>query len=391
MSNQNSNRAIVLASGTELLVSDATKQLSAMAAKVKRLSPGGQRLTDDQVLDLSAFCLINDLNPFDGEAYYIPGVGPTPGVSAWRKRAIEHLIRSSNDATANFHAEFRPATPDECSMEDGDIAYHCTITDTVSNAKWLGQVLTTAKELKGLVDNPVEYAKELIGPRPQWTSVGVVHKQENFAREGKTDKWDRHERAKKRAEKWALRRMVPGVRLADPEIDGEVVIDGVIAEVKETVRPALAEVVADQPMGTGRGADQAIKDLGYYDPSTAAAPRVTITGMQKIVDAGQSTPPASFEPDEPQYIQPQPDERKAPANVPDAWVKKTIELKLFDTDFAAKAVLPQFGFPVDTPTEDVVARTRLYRGWRDAGLKTGDAVREANLGTKPQMLLPEEQ
>jgi hypothetical protein len=195
----------------------------AVIDRIKTMIVGTRKLADAEVFSLAVYAITNNLNPFAGECYFIDGIGVVPGVAGLRRKAREQLDREAKIAKmdgAQFAIEYSLATHEEAVFEDGDVAWKAVLTDTVSQSKWLGDLLSTTKLLQGLFPGVgfselMAKAEEITGKKPTWWAVGVVSKDESFSKleyengkptgSRKPEMWDRNERAKKRAAKNAIR------------------------------------------------------------------------------------------------------------------------------------------------------------------------------------------
>jgi len=203
-----------------------------LATKIQYMVQNGKKLAPPEALALAMYAIATDLNPFAQECYYIPNVGPVPGIAGWRRKAQEQLVyeaslfgvRSEGHFITYDYREADPKTEAAYDPSKGDVAYVCTVRDTISREKWLAKLMETARELKGIVDKPLDEAERLIGPEPSWTGVGTVYGAERFSYDNKPEKFDRGERAKKRAERIALRKRFARIDLPDTDVyidDGE--------------------------------------------------------------------------------------------------------------------------------------------------------------------------
>jgi hypothetical protein len=237
----------------------------------KRLSMmivNGNRLTPMELEALGGFALTNDLNPFNQECYYLPGTGPIAGIAGYRRKAHQQLEREATRANHGGPVVIwmdppRPAVNGvEGVFGPNDIAIFVTIHDTLSKAVWLSSMVKLAKDLKDLgVPNPWGKAEEYIGPEPVWTGVGVVFKSESFAKEGKPEKYDRIERATKRAEKIALRKRFQMMNIQDLDAIPYDEPDIKLIEEPQKKRPALnegktIEQLTDDLFGTNMEAER---------------------------------------------------------------------------------------------------------------------------------------
>lgn len=208
----------------------------------------GEKLSDNKIAALAAYSMTNDLNPFNGECYYLPNIGPTPGIAGWRKKAQEQLdweAQQAGELGAHYWIEYEKAEVGEAKFDPTkDFAWKVILRDWLSDKRWRRDVFEAMDKLMlAKVDDPYHEALKLVGYKPEWTGVGVVTAGENFG----NDKMDRNERAKKRAEKIAIRKRFPRIKLPDPEIDYDDVIDITPEPVEhKTEKEILAELGIDQ-------------------------------------------------------------------------------------------------------------------------------------------------
>lgn len=195
----------------------------ALAKRLENMIANGKKLEPIERLALAQYAVATGLNPFVGECYFLPGVGPGPGIAGWRVKAEEQLEYEANKARiayARFYCEYRE--PDESEArwnpDKGDIAVKAILHDTLTKTEWEKRILSYYIELikNGIKDGAWDTAREIAGAEPTWSAVGVVRGGESFAGEGKPEKMDRYERACKRAEKAVIRKRFPRVSLPEP-------------------------------------------------------------------------------------------------------------------------------------------------------------------------------
>ena len=63
----------------------------ALADKLRFMVVGGKKLTDEEIKALAQFAVVQDLNPFNQECYYLPRYGPYAGIVGIRKLALRQL------------------------------------------------------------------------------------------------------------------------------------------------------------------------------------------------------------------------------------------------------------------------------------------------------------
>ena len=226
------------------------------AQRLKYMIVNGSKLQDNEVYALAQYASATGLDPFANECWYIPGKGPGPGIAGWRKKAQEQLEYEAKDAKedgAHYWTEFSEATPGDCVFDasKGDIAYVAVLRDSVSQHRWRKSVIEASNDFMKMgakFDQALKEAKELVGKEPIWIGNGVVFGAENF---GASEKFDRKERARKRAEKLAIRKRFPRIHLPEPEGIDDVVEAGNYSIDVEAIQT--------------RSVDENIKALGYSD------------------------------------------------------------------------------------------------------------------------------
>lgn len=261
---------------TGITVNDRAREI---AQRVKFMIQNGRKLEDQEVYALAQYCAANDLNPFAGEAYYMPGAGPVPGIAGWRKKAQEQLnweAENQKELGAHFWCDVREATTEEAKHDPnrGDIAMFVTLHDWLSNKRWRRAFFETVRELKEIgysLEDANAQAKIMVGPEPVWTGVGTVYAEEIF---GKGEKFNRAERAAKRAEKIALRKRFPRVSLPEPASAEHDAYDGEWVEADPAPRKSEAELLGDlgydaQPAPKQPAAPVTVS-VSTVNPATAA-------------------------------------------------------------------------------------------------------------------------
>lgn len=232
-----------------------------MASRLRFMIANGKKLADAEVFALAQYAAANDLNPFSGECYYLPGTGPVPGIAGWRKKAQEQLDWECGKAGLKEgghiwfdHQSVTELQENSFDASKGDIAEVVILHDWLSNTRWRRAIFDTARQLREIgAPNAYEEAQRIVGPEPTWSAIGVVYGSEAFAADGKPEKFNRHERARKRAEKLALRKRFPRVSLPEPDEFANDAIDfEVIPEPHETKRSVeeLQSMWGDEPKTT---------------------------------------------------------------------------------------------------------------------------------------------
>jgi len=264
---------IVLRSDMQLMVADSENEIKQTARKLLKMSTGGGRLSSEQAVDLAVYSIITGLNPFNGECYWLDKVGPIPGIAGYRVKAQEWLIATSDSRTPpRVWEEYREATTSEADFDPdaGDIAWVCTLTDSVSKERWEQRIIelgTAYHKMGATFKEAHDAALQDAGPCPSWSAVGVVKASEHFSKqvwegnkptdEYKPEMWDRNERAKKRAAKGCYRKGFPSVSIPDMEY-GDDVVDAVAVDIKDQI---AGEILDESQVK--RTAKQNLKELGY--------------------------------------------------------------------------------------------------------------------------------
>jgi hypothetical protein len=309
------------------------KQIQEIAYRLKYLIIGGKKLSDDEAIALAQYSYATGLDPFTGECYYLPGIGPGPGIAGWRHKADEELeyeMKMAGEKQARFWCDYLQPASDEVRWDPakGDIAVKVVLHDSLTRTAWERRVLSYYIELKKADVNGESYqtARELAGPEPVWTSVGVVYGVESF---GATDKMPRHERACKRGEKACLRKRFPRLHLSEPDnfISEEEYLEGDYE-------------VAENPF-KGQTEEELIRGMGYDPDPPREKPNESLSLDKQLVNA------------------------RIAENLPNA---KAI-IKLLDLD--------------NKPVEEAITLGKYYRGFRDLGFSSEQAASKVKLGEVP--------
>lgn len=331
---------------------------SAVAKRLKLMIVGGRKLTDDEAMALAVYSIGIGANPLEGEAYYLPGTGPGPGIALYRRRAAEQLWYEAEQSGTTGEAmqywfehvyftepgiDFDPAK--------GDIKVRAILHDSLTKSAWEKRIIGNAIKIQSQAkDVPFSEAFELAtrmeGPEPTWSAEAIVDHRESFvkdtdrdgkpipAEKQKPDKWNRSERCEKRAEKWALRKRF-NLTIPEPagwDVQGDI-IDGEATEV-------------EQPKHTEA---ENLARLGFDSsaPKTNGTPNYSEEQLFQVV----------------------------------------IDAKLAMNVFEAKGMLYKCRVGWDTP-EKAIAWARIYRAKRDEGKSSDEAAAIANGAPDPQLPLP---
>lgn len=223
-----------------------------LARRLRYMVANGKKLNDDEIWALAQYAASTDLNPFNGECYYIPTVGPTKGILGCRKKANEQLEREAEKygiKGCHIWLDTRPSTRQEANFDEGvDVAMHVTLHDWVTHNLWRKSILETAKELHSIgVQDSYQEAQKLVGPEPVWEADGIVFADEKFSFGGNPEKFIREERAIKRAEKLAILKRFPRLAADEPQA----VLDGKVTEMEPSsfkmMNEPSPEILPDSP------------------------------------------------------------------------------------------------------------------------------------------------
>lgn len=274
-------------------------QLANEANRLMKFGPY-PNITAAEAAQLVMYGRMIDANPWNGEVYPTPK-GPMNGVMLYRRKAKEYNQRMApTGETWDYKISYRLAESHEADYdpEKGDVAWMCELTDTQAEKEWQDayvrffNLLVAAKAPYEFAD---QKATRMAGTRPVWSAVGVVGGSEHFSA-GEVDEWgtnasgkkypktykkdangddiyaqemwDRNERAKKRAEKQALKKRYPDMLI--PEFqelwsrDMEVKIMNAVGDMER------AEAV------TPERAAQTMKDLGLEPDSSMVVDAVSV-------------------------------------------------------------------------------------------------------------------
>lgn len=237
---------------SQIVPTNGNATLKAMTDRLKLMVQNGKNLSDNEAAALAQYSLATNLNPFAYECYYLPGIGPGPGIAGWRKKAEEQLeyeAKRAAEPMARFWCEPTEPTEGEVGkLQPGDIAVKMILHDTLTKNAWERRILSHYIELvkNGIKDGAWETASTLVGPEPVWTGLGIVRQTENFGR----DNFPRYERACKRGEKAAIRKRFTRVHLPEPEGFEEAdIVDSTFVEVEQSAPKDEAQLMAELGFG----------------------------------------------------------------------------------------------------------------------------------------------
>lgn len=183
----------------EIVKAEETKAISRegdMYSRLKYMITNGRKLNNDECAALAQFAVVEGLNPFAQECWYIPRVGPAIGILGLRKKATQAL---GNGYTWNV--QFRDVTDDYRNTEDQTVkwAFEATLRDTKS----MKDYMEVYEKAKGLFETAEEIIAA-VGRPPIWQAVGIFL--EAQADKYKDKFFAQKERAKKRAEALVIKK-----------------------------------------------------------------------------------------------------------------------------------------------------------------------------------------
>ena len=178
------------------------------------------KLEDEELRSLIIFAKAAQLNPFTGECYIIPGQPPDIGTRGYEIKAVENLnaeAKALGIPKAKYYTkEISLNWQDYPGCKEGDIPVRVEITDTISFAAWRDsyneQYAFFANLHKDKSHEELDQMTlEMIDEKPVWAGEAVIYANDNYARDGKNEKYSRKERAFKRAKKIALKKRFPKI------------------------------------------------------------------------------------------------------------------------------------------------------------------------------------
>lgn len=223
------------------------KDVGEFAERLRVTLPGANKLSGGEVTALAQLSIAHNLDPFNGEAWMIPGSGLMVGIKGLRKAAQ----RQAQAENGSYWTDIIRVEPEKYNAPKNAIVYECYLRDSVTTQAWAKSInaLTTA----GI---PYKEAIEMLGKAPVVMGVGIATPDER-------SKMDHHQRARKRAEADAIKQRYQ-VDFGDQVTysDEEPTIDYVDTNAAEVTAPRPAEVI--------------VTELGYDAPPEPPAPEPQI-------------------------------------------------------------------------------------------------------------------
>jgi hypothetical protein len=119
----------------DLMAADNQSEIKAMAYKIYKF--GGIK-SQEEAVSMAIYSWMTDLNYFNNECYWYPGVGPSPGVQGYRRKAKEYNLRVGGDKDWDYSVRFEVASITDANYDPdkGDIAWKAILTDTKARKRW---------------------------------------------------------------------------------------------------------------------------------------------------------------------------------------------------------------------------------------------------------------
>jgi hypothetical protein len=174
-----------------------------MIARGRGMMSNGKRLSDEQVISLMTFAVIEDLDPFAQECYIMTDrdgntLGCIAGIAGARRKAREAL------RGGDYFLEFVEIKDLPAGAEMG---FRAILRDTESQANYVKRLGDFARLYKEIGLEPmeaVEQARHDAGNSPTWEAEGYFNTAEKS--DYKDSKYSPREKARKRAEAAVLRK-----------------------------------------------------------------------------------------------------------------------------------------------------------------------------------------
>src|SRR3990167_9456380 len=151
-------------SNNKLAVYGERDEVREFTERLKATMPGGQRLSDVEARSLAQLSIAHQLDPFNGEAWIIPGSGLMVGIKGLRKKARQ----MSNDENSTYWTELRQVEPSKYQAGENAVVYECHLRDTITVQAW-------SKSIHDMTSAGVPYqeAVKYLGPSPVIIGVGI--------------------------------------------------------------------------------------------------------------------------------------------------------------------------------------------------------------------------
>jgi len=215
-------------------------EVNELAMRLLKAMPGSKKLTPEQAGTLAQISIAHGLDPFNGEAWFIPGSGVMVGIKGLRKAARRQLEHEGGK-DAKFWTVFeRVADPKNYLAQDDDLVFECHLRDSES-LKSYSESIKRFKDLGFELENAIKAA----GPYPVTVGIGIYIR-------GEATKMQPNEVARKRAEANAIKqRFDVDFFFSEEEVNFDIQISDLEEEPKS--------------------AEKSIEELGYEDKNPTKA------------------------------------------------------------------------------------------------------------------------
>jgi len=164
-----------------------------MTNRILKMMVGTRKLSNSEAATLAQISVMHGLDPFNGEAWYIPGSGVMVGIKGLRKSAKKQLKKTAGPDAA-FWVEFEmEARPEEVGAGPNDIVYRAYLRDSETLEAHAARLERYIK-----LGYARDEARAEVGPSPKTIGTGIY-------RQGEKTKMNPHECAMKRAEAHAIK------------------------------------------------------------------------------------------------------------------------------------------------------------------------------------------
>jgi hypothetical protein len=316
---------------SEMTLYGNREDVLALSQRLQATIPGGRRLSQEEALSLAQISVAHGLDPFNGEAWIIPGSGLMVGIKGLRKAAR----RIAKEEDGVFWTDFVRVTPETFDEPENSVVYECRLRDTITTQAW-------AKSINILTTSGVPYkeAIEFVGPTPVKVGIGIAKPDEK-------SKMLIHQRAKKRAEADALKQRYDVALNAEFSEEEPQMIDATFED-NGKEKPFDEEMI--------------LAELGYEPTTTEEKPEIVEAEMVSEEELQQAELPVSN------------------GNIYEA----IVEAKLSENVHAARTTLQNYCRTGYDTEKKAIAWFTLYRAWRDSDKTPQEAAEKANKGEKPK-------
>ena len=249
------------------------KEIREVVQRIKLMSPGGLKLKDDEALALAQYAYSMNLNPLNGEVWFIPTIGTVVGIKGFRRKAQIQAQENGEHFSVSLDILTDPDMLRLHEVPEGSLAYYCDLSRSNVTDKYTTNLLKLIEA--GMSSNE---AKVILGQSPLFRGIGYVTREEM----AKLDKNNRNsmshaQRAMKRAETHAIKMAfyIPfgNEGRGDDKQGGKMLEDYIVesswSEVEKTLEVKPEEMVeaaieaSDELFGTSEGVDDGLDRIGH--------------------------------------------------------------------------------------------------------------------------------